>query len=232
MVDIDKAVTARIKKNGKTYELLVDPVAAQDYRKGKSISIRSITAVDDIFTDARKGIKPSVKELEEAFKTSDIPTIILEIIKHGDIPITSQQLHAQREELRKQIVTKIHRFTIDSRTGLPHPPQRIEAAMNEAKIKIEENKTADQQLEDVITALRPIIPIKFETRQIELVIPPQYSSAAFPILKQHKLLHEDWLADGSLRAVIEIPSGITDDVFSSLQKIAHGQVESKILKTF
>ncbi|MDO8628248.1 MAG: ribosome assembly factor SBDS, partial [Nanoarchaeota archaeon] len=125
MVDIDKAVVARIKKQGKTYELLVDSQAAYDYRKGKSISIRDIIAVDEIFTEAKKGIKPTSKELEQAFGTSDKQAMILDIIKHGDIPISAQQLHTQREDIKKQLITKIHRYTIDSRTGLPHPPQRI-----------------------------------------------------------------------------------------------------------
>ena len=32
----------------------------------------------------------------------------------------------------------IHRNAVDPKTGLPHPPQRIESAMEEAKIHVDE----------------------------------------------------------------------------------------------
>ncbi|MDO8555996.1 MAG: ribosome assembly factor SBDS [Nanoarchaeota archaeon] len=232
MVDVDKAVKASIKKEGKNFEILVDAEKAQDYRKGKPISIRDVVAVDNVFSDVKKGTAASEHDLERLFGTKDLEKLFSLIVKEGDVQFTTKQLAALREEKRKQLITMIHRHAVDSKTGIPHPPARIEAAFEEAKIKIEENKTADQQLEAVVKQLRIILPIKFETRQIEVIIPPEYSSACFPILKKYKTVQEDWLGDGSLRAVVELPAGLTDELFSVLNKAAHGQIESKILKTF
>ena len=54
----------------------------------------------------------------------------------------------------------------------------------------------------------------------------------FSVLKQHsKIMSSKWENDGSLSAVVEIPAGMQSDLFEMLNKIAHGQVESKLVKT-
>src|SRR3989344_5355310 len=232
MVDVDRAVVARLKRAGRNFEILVDSEKAHEFRKGKAVGIWDIVAVEHVFSDVKKGLKASEHELQRIFGTADVENIFSLIIKEGDVPLTARQLAQARDEKKKQIIAKIHRHGVDSRTGLPHPPQRIEAAWEEAKIRIDESKTADQQLDAVVSQLRKILPIKFETRQIEVVIPSQYASHSFHILKQQRLLKDEWLGDGSLKAVVEMPAGVTDEFFSALNKITHGQVESRVLKAF
>ena len=232
MVDVDRAVVARMKKSGKTFEILVDAEKAQEFRKGKPVGIWDVVAVEHVFTDVKKGLKASEHELQQIFGTADVEQLFGIIIKQGDVPFTAKQLVQALDEKKKQLIARIHRYAVDSRTGLPHPPQRIEAAWEEAKIRIDKNKTADQQLDTVVSQLRSILPLKFETRQIEVIIPAQYASQSFHILKQQRLLHEEWLGDGSLKALVEMPAGVTDEFFSLLNKIAHGQVESRSVKTF
>ncbi len=232
MVDVDRAVVARIKKGGKTFEILVDPEKAHEIRQGKAVGIWDAVAVDNVFSDVKKGLKASEHELKSIFGTADVESLFSLIIKEGDVPMTAKQLSQARDEKKKQIIAKIHRHGVDSRTGLPHPPQRIEAAWEEAKIRLDENKTAEQQLDYVVSQMRRIIPIKFETRQIEVIIPAQYASQSFHILKQQRLIKDEWLGNGSLKAVVEMPAGVTDEFFSQLNKIAHGQIESRVVKAF
>ena len=75
--------------------------------------------------------------------------------------------------------------------------------------------------------MRVIIPIKIERREIAVRIPAQYAGHSFTVLKKYKLLKDEWQNDGSLVAVVEIPAGLQDDLFSELNKISHGEVESK-----
>jgi ribosome maturation protein SDO1 len=42
----------------------------------------------------------------------------------------------------------IHRICIEPKSGLPHPIIRIENAMEEAKVKIDENKPAEDQISE------------------------------------------------------------------------------------
>ncbi len=230
MVDVDRAVVARLKKEGNTFEILVDCDNALEFRKGKQISISDIVATDDIFKDVKKGEKASENLLTKVFGTADVEQISLDIVKHGDIQLTTKHKTIEREEKRKQIIHLIHRNAIDSKTGFPHPPQRIEAAMTEAGVHIDERKSADEQLEDVLKKLRLIIPIKIEKREIAVRIPAQYAGQSYATLKKHKLLKDEWQNDGSLIAVVEIPAGIQDEFFNELNKLSHGSVETKILK--
>ncbi|MCX6712030.1 MAG: ribosome assembly factor SBDS [Candidatus Woesearchaeota archaeon] len=230
MVDVNKAVIARLKEDGKIFEILVDENKALEYRTGKSVSLSDIIAVDDIFKDVKKGDKASEHDLLSVFKTNDVFKISDEIIKKGDIQLTAQHTAKVREEKRKRIIDLIRRNAIDAKTGLPHPPQRIESAMEEAKVHIDDHKTAEEQVEDVLKKIRVIIPIKFETKEIEVIIPAKFAGQSYHILKKYKMLKDEWLSNGNLQAIIEIPSGVQDDLFNDLNKICHGEVESKILK--
>lgn len=232
MASLDKAVVAKLKKENKVYEILVDSEKALEFRSGKSMSINDALVTDEIFYDAKKGIKASENELKRLFGTDDKTEICKVIIKEGNVPMTAELLRREIENKKKQIVNMIHRNIIDPNTGKPHPPQRIEAAIHEAKVKIDEHKTAEQQVQAVIDQIRRIIPIKYEIREISVKIPAQHTGRAFPIIKQFgKLLQENWTNDGSLLATIEIPAGIQEEFEIALNKIARGSIEIKILKT-
>ena len=232
MISVDKAVIARLKKSGKSFEILVDCDKALEMKEGKSVGFDDVVATDMIFKDVKKGDKASEHELKNIFGSDDFEEVAKIIIKQGEIQLTAQHQSKIREEKRKKLINIIHRNAIDSKTGLPHPPQRIESAMEEAKVRIDENKTAEQQVEDVLKLIRAIIPIKFEIREIAIRIPAQYASQSFHVLKKFgKLLRDEWQNDGSLMAVIEIPAGIQEEFEGQLNKIAHGEMESKILRT-
>ena len=67
MVSVDKAVIARLVKNGETFEVLVDPDKALAYRKGSPVSIDNILATSEIFKDSKKGDRPTAADLDKAF---------------------------------------------------------------------------------------------------------------------------------------------------------------------
>lgn len=230
MVDVDKAVIARLIKNGQNFEILVDCDKALEFRQGRG-TVDDCIAVDGIYKDVKKGERASEILLKKLFDTDDFRKVAEIIIKKGEVQVTKIHREKELEELRKRIVNLVHRNAVDSKTGLPHPPQRIENAINEAKIKIDLNKTAEQQVEAVLGKLRAIIPIKFEQLELSLKIPAKYSSLSFSILKKYgNITRNDWQTDGSLLAIIRIPAGIQDEFFSALNKVCHGEVESKILK--
>ena len=207
MVSIDKAGIAKLKREGKTYEILVDSEKALAFKSGKSVSIGDVVVTEEVFYDAKKGTRASEHELEKIFGTDDKLEICKVIVKEGDVPITAEMMRRELDVKRKQIVNLIHRNVVDPNTGKPHPPQRVDAAMTEAKVRIDENKTAEQQVQEVITQIRKIIPIKYEIREISVRVLSQYAGRAFPIIKQFgKVLSDSWENDGSLKAVVEIPA--------------------------
>ena len=186
-------------------------------------------ATDDIFSDVKKGEHAS--DLTKFFNTEDKKEIAKRIIKEGEVQLTAEYKKKLRDDKRKQIVNNIHRNAINPDTNLPHPPQRIENAMEEAKVRIDEYVDVNRQIEDVLKKIRPILPIKFEVKEIAAKIPAEYAAKSYPIANSFgKKLKEEWMSDGSLVVVLEIPGGLEEELHNKLSALCHGDVETKILK--
>src|SRR4030067_215956 len=67
--------------------------------------------------------------------------------------------------------------------GAPHPPQRIEIAMEEAKVHVDPFKGVEEQVKDVLSALRPLIPIRFEKVRIAVKLSAEDSAKCYGDLK-------------------------------------------------
>lgn len=231
-MDIGKAVIARLKREGKNFEILVDGDKAIAFNDENSkIKIDEVLVTDNVFSDVKKGEHASETDFPKLFKTSNKKEIAGIIVKEGDIQITTEHQNKIREEKRKRIVDIIHRNAIDSQTGLPHHAQRIENAMKEPKVNVNYSKSAESQVQDVLKLLRPLIPIKFEMRELSIKIQPQHLGGAFHIMKSYgKLLQEDYMNDGSLNAIVEIPAGMQEELMDKLNNLTHGQVIVDIIK--
>ncbi len=232
MVDINKAITVRHKIGSLLFEILVEtPEKAIDFRQGK-IKIDDILVTDDIFHDIKKGTKASEHEMEKLFGTSDKKKIAEKIIQEGEIQLTTEYKNKLRDEKRLQIVNLIHRNAIDPKTNLPHPPLRIQNALDEAKVNIDYFKSAESQVQEIVKKINPIIPIKYEVREISVKVPPQFAGQSFSIMKRFgKLLEEKWENNGSLLVIVEVPAGLQSDMFNELNHLTKGEVETQVVKT-
>ncbi len=229
MTFLEKSVTARISKNHAHFEILVDPELALEFRKGKDIPVREILSVNEIFKDSRTGERASVKELEDAFGTSDTESVAVYIIKKGEIQLTTEQRRKLVEEKRNRIAYIISRHGIDPKTRLPHPASRILHAMEEAHVNIDPFKPAEEQAEGVIEKIRPLLPISIETLEIAIRVPIRYAGKASSVVRNMaSLKKEEWKSDCWI-AVIEIPAGMQSDVYSRLNDITSGSVEAKVM---
>ena len=231
MVSLEDAVIARYDKKGSHFEILVDPYAAEDFLEGKEIDIRESMAIDLIFKDSRKGEKATEEALQEAFNTTDVETIAKIIIKEGEIQLTTKQRREMQERKRKKIVDTIARTSMDPHTKLPHPRERIELAMEEAGVHIDPFKPVDAQIKDVVNALRPILPLSIENVHVEVKVPSKYTGRAYGEIRAFgNIIKEEWLSDGSLRCIIEIPAGMQTEFYEKLNHITKGEVETKLMK--
>ena len=231
MVNIEDAVTAKLSMQGLNFEILVECEKAIEFKQGKDIPLEDFVVTFEIFKDVKKGEKANEHELKRIFGTDNKTEIIKRIIRNGEVRLTQEFRDKLRDEKRKSIVNLIHRYSINPTNNLPHPPQRIEAAIEEAKVKIDEFKKAEEQVQDIINKLKPILPIKYEVRDIEVRIPAKFTGKAYLILKQFgTLMKDEWQNDGSLLAVTEIPAGLTTDFFDKLNALTHGEVQTKIIK--
>jgi ribosome maturation protein SDO1 len=231
MISIDKAVVARLKVKGTNFEVLVDPRKAYELKKGVNVNIQDILAYPAIYRDARKGETVKNEELQKAFGTIDVYKIAEEIVKKGEFSLTTEQKRELIEEKKNQIATLISKRAINPQTNTPHPPQRILNAMEKAGVNIDPFVDAEVQIEKVLKAIKPILPIKFEKSLLQLKIPPEFVVKTYNIItKAGEIKKEEYLNDGSLVVQIEIFSGVQDEFFKKIAEITKGNFESKILK--
>jgi len=231
MVSLDKAVIAKLRKQGENFEILVDPYLARDFKEGKEVDFEKMLATDEVFRDARKGDRVSLEDLQKVFGKKDIISIIKTILMEGDVQITAEQRREMLEQKKKRIIDFISKNTVDPRTGSPHPPSRIERAMEEAKIHIDIFKSEEAQVRDIVKALMPILPIRFEEIEIAIKIPAEYAGKAMSsIYSFGNVTKEEWQKDGSWICVLRIPAGLQADLMDLLGKVAKGEALTKILR--
>jgi len=231
MVSLEKAVIARLKKAGETFEVLVDPYLARDLKEGKEVDFEQLLAIEEVFKDARKGERASKEVLQKVFGTTDIKKIVKTIIEEGEVQITAEQRREMLEQKKKQIIEFIRRNAVDPRTGAPHPPSRIERALEEAKVHIDIFKSVEAQIKDIVKALKPILPLRFEEMEIAIKVPAEYTGKAISALYSFgNIIKEEWQKDGSWICVMRIPSGMHGDLMDLLGKVTKGEALTKILK--
>lgn len=222
---------ARLKKGSENFEVDVDPEKAMAFKKEQIKDIRDVLKVEKVFSDAKKGMLASEKVMQQFFKTSDALEVAKIIIKEGEIQLNEEYRKKKREEKRKRLISIIHTNGVDPKTHLPHPANRIENAFEEAKIRIDEYKPAEMQINDVLKKIRPILPIRFEVKEIAVKIPAEYAAKIYGLVKSSgKILKEDWLSDGSWAVVIEIPGGLETEFYDKINAFTHGNNEAKVLK--
>ena len=230
MVSLDKAIIARLKTGGETFEIYVDPDLALEYKKGKDAGLGELLAVQEVFRDAGTGKKASEESMEKALGTTDLKEAVDKIIHKGEIHLTVEQRKAMTEERRKQVVAIIARNSINPQTKTPNPPARIEAAMAEARVLVDPFKSAKEQVEAVVKEIRPILPIKFETLSVAVKIPAAYAGNSYRILREFgEVRREEW-DRGDLLSLLDIPAGLQDEFYSRMNSLTHGEVKIKIMR--
>ncbi len=231
MVALDESIIARLKTHGKMFEVFVDPDGALAFKKGDAVKIENILAVEDVFSDARNGDRPAEQDVINAFGTKDALKIAEKIIMEGELQLTTEQRRKIQEDKKRQVVTFIARNAINPQTKAPHPPARIEAAMDEAGVHIDPMKSVEEMVDIAMKAIRPIIPIRFEEVKIAIKLPPEFAAKAYgAVAKFGNLQKQEWQNNGSWIGVISIPAGMQDDLYNLLNSLTKGSAETKLLK--
>lgn len=226
----EKFTVARLTRENEHFEILVKPNKALDYRNGKIPGISEVLAADIIFSDANKGTKVSEEAMKKAFKTIDPLKIADEILKKGTLQLTTDQRRKMVEDKRKLVVDFISRQAVDPKTNLPHPPMRIENAMEQIHYPIDPYKSVDEQAKDIIKLLRPILPLKVEQVKVAVKIPSQFASRAYGTIKTlGTIKHEEWRGDGSWYGEMELPAGAYASLLNKLGDSTKGTGEAKII---
>ena len=230
MVSLDDAVVARLESHGETFEILLDPRIVRYLRDGKEVDITEHLAVDAVFKNASKGTHPAEDKVKEVFGTADINEIARKIVSKGDIQVTAEQRKEMLEAKRNRIVAYISRNAINPQTKTPHPPARIELALNEAKFHVDPFKSVESQVEEAMHLLRPLLPIKFEKSRVAVKLRADDYGKCFDDLVHFGIVErEEWQPDGSWIGLMEIPAGVITEMTAKLNDRTKGHANVKLL---
>ena len=228
-MSLENSVVARFSKGGEHFEILVDPDGVDAVKNGEK-DVSEILEADIVFKDARKGDKSSSESLQKVFSSEEVNTVAKEIILHGEIQLTTEQRREMQEKKQQRLINQIAMNAIDPRTQKPHPPERIKNALEQLNFKVDIHQDFNKQMEDAVHKMKPLLPIKIETLKIVIRVPSQYAPKAYTHLHKFEIQKEEWQKDGSLVAVVKIPGGMQDQLYTELNGFTHGDVETKILK--
>jgi len=230
MIPLDHAVVARLESHGERFEILVDPHGAALVRQGQPVEIEDVVAALNVFGNSSKATRASDESLLKVFQTTDFDAVARKIIIKGEIHLTADQRKQMVEEKRRQVITFISRNAVNPQDGHPHPPARIERAMEEARVNIDPFKHVDEQVKETVKALRPLLPIRFEELRLAIKIPPDFAARSYGDIAAAATMEKDeWLKDGSWVCVVRIPAGIQGEFYDLINKLSKGEGQVKIL---
>ncbi|TFG21372.1 MAG: ribosome assembly factor SBDS [Promethearchaeota archaeon] len=257
-VDLGKYTIARLRKNNIIVEMIVEPEQAWKAKKIMEAHIHEMKLEDEssvftleklksipeidvnnifegfiIFEDAMRGKVHSDTDLETLFGTTDALEIAYTLLydRETEWQWTKRQRDENFEKKKRQIIAIIAKNCINPQTKKPHPPQRIEKAIAEAKYNIDIIKSAEEQIKDVISAISAIIPIRMENVELAIKIPAAHAAKSYSVVERYgKIKQDEWGNDGSWLGIAEMPAGMEAEFLEKINKITHGRVQIKILK--
>ncbi|WP_336344391.1 ribosome assembly factor SBDS [Halalkalicoccus ordinarius] len=233
MISLDEAVTARLESHGARFEVLVDPDAALAIKRDEfDGDLEEVIAAEDVFEDASRGDRPAENDLEKVFDTTDPMEIIPEVIKRGEIQITADQRREMQEQKRRRLINRIARNAVNPQMdNAPHPPDRIENALEEAGFRVDPMEPVEAQVDDALDALRPVIPIRFDEVVVAVQLPAEYAGSAQAQIRQFgDLQDEEWQNDGSWVGVLEFPAGMQNEFYDLVNEHTSGTGEIRIVE--
>lgn len=234
-LDLTNKSIGRIKRGNLKFEIIIDPKIAFDYRMKKikieDINIHELLEIDTIFTDAKKGEKASDDILENAFSTIDVFKITKEILIQGDIQITAEQRNELQEKKKIKIINFISTNCINPKSNLPHPPARIDTAMNDVKARIDPFESIEEQAKRIIKDIQIILPIRMEQVVLAVRIPAEDAPKAYGVIKRYATIDkEEWTKDGSWIGVLKMASGLQLEFMEKIESITKGRSEIKVME--
>ena len=233
MISLDEAVTARLESHGARFEVLVDPDAALAIKRGEfDGDLEEVIAAEDVFENASRGDRPAESDVEDVFDTTEPLQIIPEVIQRGEIQITAEQRREMQERKRRQLINRIARNAINPQMDdAPHPPGRIESALEQTDFRIDPMQPVEPQVDDALDALRPVIPIRFEEVTMAVQIPAEHAGSAQAQIRSFgDLEREEWQADGSWIGVLTFPAGMRNDFYEVVNEHSSGEADTRLVR--
>ena len=230
---MEEAVTARYETSGHRFEILIDPEVAYNWKTDpvNDDELVEALATDEIWKDAQKGDRVSEQVIKEVFDTDELALVVKRILEQGQLQLTTDQRREMVATKRRQVIAHIARNAINPQTNAPHPPARIDSALEEVHVVIDPFKSVEEQVKRVLPGLRAILPLRFEKVRLAIHLPAAYVGACrHDVVNSGQLMKDEYQSDGGWIGVLELAAGDQAELISRLGSRTHGEAQTKILK--
>jgi rRNA metabolism SBDS family protein len=219
---------ARIKSHGHEFEISIDPDSAIKFRHGEA-DIREALKAPHIYKDAQKGELAGETLLKEAFNTDDELVVAAKIINDGEIHFDEEYREKLRSDKKAAVIAILVREAADANTGEPVGEKRLHSAFSQGKINLDLFKKPEDQVQDVLKKLKPVIALTLERKTLSIRIPAKDAAKLYgTIASRARILSDSWLSDGSWSGKAELPAGQATLLMDELRKATHGDVEISV----
>ena len=166
MASKDKPVVARLKLKGETFEALCISHKIREFREGKCKLEDVLADGDNVYKHSTKGERWGAKDLEAAFETTNVKEMLQRIVEKGTAQVTTDEVREDVEKKRREVVHYLATKYVDGKTGRPHPPTRIESALDMIKGLNIDPKRSAQDISNEI--LRKVVDTGLSMKKLEM----------------------------------------------------------------
>jgi rRNA metabolism SBDS family protein len=220
--------TARIKVHGHEFEISIDSSAAIKFRNGEA-DIREALKAFHVYKDAQKGELAGEVLLKECFDTDDELVVAAKIIKEGELHFDEEYRENLRSEKKNAIISILVKESADANTGEPVNQKRLLAAFSQGKVNVDLFKKPEDQIEDILKKLRPVIALTLERKTLQIRIASKDAAKLYgSIANKGRIISDSWLSDGSWSGRVELSAGQATLLIDELKKSTKGEAEISV----
>ncbi|SCU85846.1 LADA_0D10176g1_1 [Lachancea dasiensis] len=162
----------KLKKAKKRFEIACYQNKVQDYRKGIENDLDEVLQIHQVFINVSKGQVASKDDLLGSFDSTDLDSIIKEILTKGEMPLSDKERQTMMNKINNEMLTIISAKCINPKSKKRYPPSMIHKALQELKFRVVVNKAAKLQALEAIKVLiaSQIIPISRARMRVKVSI--------------------------------------------------------------
>ncbi|CEP62751.1 guanine nucleotide exchange factor SDO1 LALA0_S06e02960g [Lachancea lanzarotensis] len=151
----------KLKKGKKKFEIACYQNKVHDFRKGIETDLDEVLQIHQVFINVSKGLVASKDDLASSFDSTDVDTIIKEILTRGEMPLSDKERQLMMNKINNEMLTIISAKCINPKSKKRYPPSMIHKALMELKFRVVINKPPKTQALEAIKVLTAsqIIPI-------------------------------------------------------------------------
>ncbi|KAF9263124.1 Shwachman-Bodian-diamond syndrome protein [Marasmius fiardii PR-910] len=172
-IKLTNVSVVRLKKAGKRFEVACYKNKVQEWRNGIETNLDDVLQISSVFVNVSKGEMAKHNDLQKAFGKTDVPEIVKEILKKGEVQVGEKEREHDISSLRKEIATLVAEKCVDPSTQRPYPVGMIEKAMAEAGFSVKQGKNAKSQVSECIKLLQSEsnLPLQRARMRVRVTIP-------------------------------------------------------------